>query len=267
MKRFDLVKEEARMNDVKQNYYGSLCTEMYEILHEKAPQDELDFFLSYAKKEQKILEPLCGSGRFFIPFYKAGYDISGMDLSGEMLEKLRQKIPDAKVVQADLTEFVSADRYDYIFIPSGSLSLFTDIRICRKILRKLKELLMPGGQLVFAVETIADRCPDDEEYRITASVKTKEGFSLILKTRNHYEDASRTQLSPGIYELYDGKELLQREFMDFQTHLYVLGEMENYLREAGFTKIVTYSSFDKKIAADNQSEMFLYECSYEDTYR
>lgn len=252
------------MDDVKQNYYGSLCTEMYEILHKKAPRDELDFFLSYAKKEQKILEPLCGSGRFFVPFYRAGYDISGMDLSSEMLGKLKQKVPDAKVIQADLTEFVSAERYDYVFIPSGSLSLFTDIRICKKILGKLKELLTPGGQFVFAVETVADQCPDDEEYRVTASVKTKEGFDLILKTKNHYEEESRTQFSPGIYELYNGKELLQREFMDFQTHLYALGEMENHLREAGFTKIATYCSFDKKMAADNKSEMFLYECSYGD---
>ena len=249
------------MDDIKLNYYGSLCTEMYEILHEKAPQDELDFYLSYANKEQKILEPLCGSGRFFVPFYNAGYDISGMDMSGEMLEKLKQKISDAKVIQADLTEFVSENRYDYIFIPSGSISLFTDICICKKIRAKLKELLTPGGKLVFAVETIADKCTDDEEYRETVSVKTKEGFDLILKTRNHYEQESRTQFSPGIYELYNGKELLQREFMDFQTHLYMLGEMEYYLREAGFTKIITYSSFDKKIAADNQSEMFLYECS------
>ena len=27
------------MSEAKQNYYGGLCTEMYEILHEKAPQD------------------------------------------------------------------------------------------------------------------------------------------------------------------------------------------------------------------------------------
>ena len=55
--------------------------------------------------------------------------------------------------------------------------------------------------------------------------------------------------------------------MDFQTHLYALGEMENHLREAGFTKIVTYSSFDKKMATDNKSETLLYECSYEDESR
>ena len=34
----------------------------------------------------KILEPLCGSGRFLIPFYKRGYDICGTDLSKEMCE-------------------------------------------------------------------------------------------------------------------------------------------------------------------------------------
>lgn len=38
------------------NYYGSLCTEMYEILHKDAPEDELDFYLSYTRKDMSILE-------------------------------------------------------------------------------------------------------------------------------------------------------------------------------------------------------------------
>lgn len=41
---------------VPKNYYGSLCTEMYEILHETAPEDELEFYLSYAQKGQKMLD-------------------------------------------------------------------------------------------------------------------------------------------------------------------------------------------------------------------
>lgn len=48
----------------------------------------MDFYLSYAEKGKKILEPLCGSGRFLIPFMERGFHICGMDLSGEMLEKL-----------------------------------------------------------------------------------------------------------------------------------------------------------------------------------
>ena len=93
---------------------------MYEILHKKAPQDELDFYLSYAEKGMKILEPLCGSGRFLIPFMERGLDICGMDLSSEMLAKLKQKNPDADVIQADILEYSSTQLYDYIFISSGS---------------------------------------------------------------------------------------------------------------------------------------------------
>ena len=43
------------MEQIRQNYYGNLCTEMYEILHSEAPSDELDFYLSYAEKGKKIL--------------------------------------------------------------------------------------------------------------------------------------------------------------------------------------------------------------------
>lgn len=249
------------MVESKQNYYGNLCTEMYEILHEKAPQDELDFYLSYAKKEDKILEALCGSGRFLIPFMEQGFDIFGIDLSVAMLNKLKQKAPNAKVFQADILEYSSKNRFDYIFISSGSVSLFTDINLCRKILGKIKEMLTPEGKFVFAVDTVADKCSDDNDYKISVTTKTKEGFDLILKNKNYFDEQSRTQFSPGIYELYNGTELLQSEYMDFQTHLYKFGEMERLLKEIGFTNVKTYSSFSKDVAADDNCEMFLFECS------
>lgn len=129
------------MDELKQNYYGSLCTEMYEILHKQVPQDELDFYLSYAEKGKKILEPLCGSGRFFVPFLERGFDISGIDLSKEMLDKFKN------------------------------------------------------------------------------------------------------------------------EKIDFQTHLYRYGEMEEYLRECGFGNILTYATYQKETAVNDNCEMFIYECS------
>lgn len=249
------------MNKTTPNYYGRLCTEMYEILHNTPPEDELQFYLSYAKKNMKILEPLCGSGRFLIPFLERGFDISGMDLSEEMLAKLKQKAPDAKVIQKDIIEYSTEEKFNYIFIPSGSVSLFTDINLCKKFLRKIKDLLTPKGNFVFAVDTIFDRCTDDSDYKVNISVKTKEGLNLILKEKNYYDDKSQTQFSPSIYELYNNTELLRIENMDFQTHLYRLGEMEQYLKECGFNTILTYSSYKKEIAVNNDCEMFIYECS------
>ena len=244
------------------NYYGSLCTEMYEILHKEAPQEELSFYLSFAEKGMKILEPLCGSGRFLIPFLERGFDISGIDLSAEMLAKLNEKAPNAKVFQKDILEYDSTEKYDYIFISSGSVSLFTDMDLCKKILHKMKDLFKKDGRFIFAVDTIADKCPNNSDYKTSISVKTKEGYELILKGKNYYDEKTHTQYSPSIYELYDGAKLLQQEKMDFQTHLYELGEIEPYLREIGFTKLNVYSSYDKKIAENNLTEMFLYECSF-----
>lgn len=48
--------------------------------------------------------------------------------------------------------------------------------------------------------------------------------------------------------------------MDFQTHLYQFKELESYLLDIGFKDVKVYSSFDKKIALNNEPEMFLYEC-------
>lgn len=60
------------MSELKQNYYGSLCTEMYEILHEKAPQDELDFYLSYAEKRKKDFRTLMWQWTIPCSLYGAG---------------------------------------------------------------------------------------------------------------------------------------------------------------------------------------------------
>ena len=110
-------------------------------------------------------------------------------------------------------------------------------------------------------ETMADRCADSEDPQVTASVQTAAGETLILKTRYFYDPETQTQFSPGTYELYRNGELVQTEKMDFQTHLYRLGEMEELLAEAGFSAIKVYESYDKRPAASDESEMFLYECT------
>lgn len=169
------------------NYYGNLCTEMYEILHDKAPQDELDFYLSYAEKNKKILEIMCGSGRFLVPFLEYGYNIRGVDFSVEMLEKLKLKVPEADVEYADIAEYTTNEQFDYIFISSGSVSLFTDMNLCQKILKKIKGLLASAGKFVFAVDTIAAKCLDNDDYETSVSVKMKNGFDLVLKTKNYFD--------------------------------------------------------------------------------
>ena len=46
--------------------------------------------------------------------------------------------------------------------------------------------------------------------------------------------------------------------MDFQTRLYELDEINSCLYDIGFTKLSVYSSYEKVIAENNQTEKFLY---------
>lgn len=58
------------------DYYGELCTRMYESTKSLAEGKELDFYLSFVKdSSMKVLEPMCGNGRMLIPFMQRGIPI------------------------------------------------------------------------------------------------------------------------------------------------------------------------------------------------
>lgn len=243
------------------NYYGSLCTKMYEILHTSAPQDELNFYASYGNKADLILEPLCGSGRFLIPFMERGFNIEGFDLSKEMLDELLVKNPLAKISHKSIDDFDSDEKYDYIFITAGSMSLFTTDEEVYNVLVKMKNLLNFNGKFVFSVVSIMNKQTTQDDYIENYKVRTKEGYKLSLKSKYYFEDNSKVLYNPSIYELYDCDKLIQNEEMDFRIRLYDLGELDKLILKAGFKNIKIYTSFDKSAPIDKNSGILLYECS------
>ena len=75
-----------------ENAWGSLSTEAYDIIFADAPTDALEFYLRRLDNpKEPVLEPMCGSGRFLIPFLEHGVDIDGIDASRPMLQRCRQR--------------------------------------------------------------------------------------------------------------------------------------------------------------------------------
>lgn len=83
----------------------------------------IDSVLSkYSHKKESILEFGCGSGRYSIEFAKLGYQVSGVDLSSEMVsacktnfeqlpEDIRSKL---SVYQGDIRTFELEKKYDFV---------------------------------------------------------------------------------------------------------------------------------------------------------
>jgi ubiquinone/menaquinone biosynthesis C-methylase UbiE len=88
---------------------------------------DLPFFLAQAAAVPgRVLELMAGTGRVSLPLLEAGVKLTCVDLSGEMLSRLREKVVarglDATVVQADVRSMDLAETFDLAILPFNSFS-------------------------------------------------------------------------------------------------------------------------------------------------
>ncbi|WP_051623440.1 class I SAM-dependent methyltransferase [Clostridium hydrogeniformans] len=246
-------------------YYGNLCTMMYDLDKPHAPKDELEFYMSYVEDiKMKILEPLCGSGRFLIPFLEKGYDITGFDISEDMINSLKEKAKvknlNPKAYKMSMEEFNPSEKFDFIMIPCSSFSLLLEKDVIINSLKVLKNALKPGGKLLFGVETLNSKGEPVLEFKTSKTYITPEGHLLMEKSKNIYDDNTKILSIPLFYELYDGDKLIETEDMDFKIKLYDFKEMDEYLKEVGFETYKVYNSYNKDEVNEETCETLLYEC-------
>src|SRR5438309_6210811 len=132
----------------KPSLYLSLCTEFFDLDKPKASTAEYAFFHYYvAKSAGPILEPMCGTGRYLIPFLEEGFNVEGFDASPFMLKRLQTKCAQKNLTPHVWEQFLEgvpatllrqgfvgqAKQYNLIFIPDSSFCLFLNpvhIKMC-----------------------------------------------------------------------------------------------------------------------------------------
>ena len=89
------------------------------------PEGDKKFYLSLAKKTGgPILELGCGTGRITIPLLRAGYQVTGIDSSKEMLKRLKGKASELnlpskrlKIYHVSMAKFALRQKFPLIIIP------------------------------------------------------------------------------------------------------------------------------------------------------
>ena len=100
---------------------------LYHAHHIRHP-DDLPFWLDLAVKQgDPVLELGCGTGRVLIPLARAGHLVYGIDHDAGMLSLLQANLPpsllpNAHIVQADMTAFHLAMYFPLIILPCNTLS-------------------------------------------------------------------------------------------------------------------------------------------------
>jgi SAM-dependent methyltransferase len=114
------------------------------------------FYLEEARRSgSPVLEVACGSGRLTIPIAQAGVEVTGVDLSPDMLAAGRVKAEAAgvtvRLVQADMRDFDLGEHFAAILLPGNSLLHLLAAEDLKACFAAVRRHLGAGGRFIFDV--------------------------------------------------------------------------------------------------------------------
>lgn len=210
--------------------------------------EDVEFYVEEAVASGgPVVELACGTGRISVPVAKAGVSVIGVDDSPAMLDVAREyarsegvsELVDLRV--GDLREPPVRERVPLVLIPFRSLLHMTTEPDRERALVAARELLVPGGRLVFDVFAPAK-----------ADIEATHGRWL--------------EREPGIFERADWDEgertltLSVRRGEEASTmHLAWLSALEwrRLLERAGFEIEAHYGWFDRRPYAGQEDFIFV----------
>lgn len=134
----------------------------YDLSHDRLTADVQFMLERAAESGDPILELGCGSGRLLIPLARAGFAVTGVDNSAEMLARARVRLatepPEVRdrirLIDSDMTSLEvpqAGDRFGLLFFGYNTF-MHLDETQAGRAMRQLRPWLRPGGQIVIDVD-------------------------------------------------------------------------------------------------------------------
>lgn len=223
--------------------------------------DWADFVEKIFNKECKsrpelVLDLGCGTGKMTLELASRGYDMTGIDISAEMLDIAREQSEmggyDILWLSQDMREFELYGTVDSAVSCLDCINHLTKPSDVKKTFDLMHNYLIPDGIFVFDIN---GKAKFENIYADRSYVMEEDGGVCIWQ--NYYDKKTKLcdfyitlfeECSDGRYERYDDE---QRERM------YTVSEMRKMLLASGFEFIGAYSDFDFKEATDNSERIYI----------
>lgn len=227
---------------MQNSYYGKLCAIFYDEVKQFAPQAEIDFYTSFMQQDGRVLEAMTGSGRLQIPLMQLGYQVDGVDCSPDMLARCVLRGKDLglapNLYQQYLDQLDTPYKYQTVVIAVGSFQLITTRTTALNALIKIREHMLPAGDLLFSIFD-----PSKAEPWSKRAVRLSGSKVLNLITRRELDLTNQIAQAYCSYELVAAGQVVQQEQELISVTWYSDLELEEILAQAGFKLIKIYDYF------------------------
>ena len=239
------------------NAYHALAVSYDRLTSDVDYRQTVAFYKEILSREgcapQTAVDLACGTGSVALLLAQEGLQVTGVDLSEEMLTVACQKaqelnVPPAFVCQP-LQELRLPRGVDLAVCALDSLDYITNPADCREAIRRVYKVLNPGGIFIFDVNT-------PEKLRaMDGQVFLDEDDDVYCVWRGEFDEKSNI-CSYGMDLFQRRGNVWERSFEEHREYAYSQQQLTQYLKDAGFTHIRVYA--DRKFEAPRQDEQRIY---------
>ena len=211
---------------------------------------DLPFWLALAEREDgPVVEWGAGTGRLAAPLACAGLDVTAVEVSGNMVEKGRQKGGAVEWIRGDMRRAKLGRRYDLAVCAFNSFLCLLSVDDALAFLRNARDHLESDGLLGIEVSAFAP----EELYEGGSAlhhdftrelVRGKTGRTLERFSVSRYDAATQLLQMRLFYELYEHEILENKRAHELTIRVVGRGELELMLRLAGFEVEAVYGGFE-----------------------
>lgn len=151
----------AREKETIKRVYKEIASEYDERIPGATPADkrftetELAFILDRIDASAKVLDLGCGTGRITIPIAQKAHEVTGLDISSEMISKLRERVEKLNLkIELHLADMEQLpfenDSFDVITCVLSLMHLPVESR--QSVFIEAGRVLKPGGKMIVAVK-------------------------------------------------------------------------------------------------------------------
>ena len=116
--------------------------------------NRIEYLIDLYKKDTKsILEIACGTGQV-LDLLKEKYDITGIDISNEMLAEAKKKLPGASLLKQDMRTMELGKKYDVVVSVFDSIIHLLKLEDWEKTFKSVANHLKKGGLFILDVNTL-----------------------------------------------------------------------------------------------------------------